>query len=233
VPLGFLAGPDSLEDESFGCSLGDGSADCERKSDVGICKGFPSTTTSNTSGAPASAASAKAEEPRETPSRKLFSCERASASTKNGASSNSAGDCDADPSENLLSEYEECSHKMTSVLLAMREGGGKLASMSSARSPPPGPHTYATRRGVAPSTAPDWPAMGPERLSVRMEMLGVVLEEVNEYALTDSAAIGQQAQLFAGRVLATLAGMSTLLEHIGELVSPSSSTSGVTPLMRP
>ena len=66
-----------------------------------------------------------------------------------------------------------------------------------------------------------------------MEMLAGTMEEVNEYALTDSSTIGTEAQRLAARVLATLTSMSTLLEHIGEFNGTSVSTSGVTPLMRP
>jgi len=65
-----------------------------------------------------------------------------------------------------------------------------------------------------------------------MEMLAGVMEVVNEYALGDSDVIGREAQVLAGRVLATLESMSTLLEHIGEFDGTPASTSGVTPLMR-
>ncbi len=59
-----------------------------------------------------------------------------------------------------------------------------------------------------------------------MEMLDAILEELNEYILTDDTAIDAPARDMAGRVFETLASMRALLEHIGPVKRTPSSTSG-------
>lgn len=70
---------------------------------------------------------------------------------------------------------------------------------------------------------------------MRLELLAVIALEVEDDRkhLRDTISLGNEVWGMAERVVGSLSTMSTLLEHIGAVVSSPASASGNTPLMSP